>query len=203
MTPPTFQQLRAYRLSRGLPWFDDPYDLNLAIVRGELVGEWDDLVCIAYIDEDGREVVESWPCTADAWRGEWADPTHPDGCVYILDQHVPGGYKPGLHRGRLAMRQARPFHYVRWPAALGRVPSVQDLEDRAALHGFHDNRGTHIHNRVSARTPVRPARDDSEGCVVTLRQHHMRSIRDLVALQQRHVGSAVLSPTFVRARDLC
>lgn len=198
---PTYEQLRALRQRLSLPWFTDPWDLNLVILRSDEVGRWDDLLCLAYVDGDGREHVEVIPCTSDAWVGEWTSPTHPDGCLYILDQHVPGGYGPGLHKGRPALRQREPFRYVRWPRR-DRIPTVDELEALAASASFTGIRGTHVHNRVSDRVPERPARDDSEGCVVVMRAGDIHVVMRLVELQRRHVGTDTVSPTFARLRDL-
>jgi len=192
---PSYSECRALREGAGAPWFSDQWDLNLLILRSGVVGEWDDLAVVACLDDEGREVVQAVQVTADAWRGEWLQPTNAAGCVYILDGHYPGGYSLGAHRGRPALRQRKPFSYVRWPA--GSVPTVGDLEARAVEHAFESICGTHLHNRATARAPDRPRTDDSEGCVVSLYYHEHAALVELVATQATRAGSDIVSPTFL------
>lgn len=200
--PYTSRQLRAYRESIGAPWFELAWSLNVFVVRSEQVGRWDDWLIVCAVDEHGREVYHASPVTGEAWEGEWTDPTHPAGCIYVLDQHAVSAYAPGLHKGRRALRQVGQLRYVRW--AGDGVPSVAQLEAMAGAEWavFVDNRGTHIHDRVSDRQPAKPARDDSEGCVVFLRRPDRDHVLALVAEQLRHRGSDRVSVTFVRAIKL-
>ena len=199
--PPTARQCEWYREEQGYPVFREPYDLNLLISRSEAVGQFDDVATWWWYDRDGR--VGSWSCvvTSSAWAhpdgGEWVHHTHPAGCVYIVDQHCPGAYRPGLHNSRLALRQQDDRHmlYVRWPPGRGRAPTVPELE---ALPRFRAYCGTHMHDRASARRPDRPARDDSEGCVVYWSRADRDHAHQLIERQIVHVGSDVVSPTFVR-----
>lgn len=192
-----YQRAKALRESIGAPWFTKPWDLNLIVVRSGKVGEWDDRVIVACLDDDGREVVHVCRATGDAWVGEWTDPSHPDGCIFVLDQHVQGGLVLGEHKGRPALRQNKPFHCVRWPPARGTVPTVAELEELAEFgHDFTENRGTHLHNRVSNRTPEKPSTDDSEGCTVNLYYHQHIGLIELVKIQRDRIGSAAVSVTF-------
>lgn len=197
-----WEKLKAYREKKGLPWFTEPWDLNLFILRSGRVGEWDDLWFLTCVDDSNRRIVQRVKATSDAWAGEWTNPTHPDGTVFILNGHYPGGYERGLHKGRICLRQRVNFEYVRWPAN-GQIPTVAQLNSLAASgKSFWDNRGTHIHNRISGKAPAKPQRDDSEGCVVSLWYHqHMAGI-ELVKQQERFRGSSIVSPTFLRAEDL-
>lgn len=194
-----YDRLKAYRESIGAPWFVKPWDLNLVIARSGQVGAWDDLIFVACMDDGGRRVVERLTATGDAWEGEWAKPTNPAGCIYVLDQHVPGGLIRGEHKGRPALRQNAPFRYVRWPPDRGRVPTVAEL---VALPAFTGNNGTHLHNRVSNQTPAKPSTDDSEGCTVNLYYHQHSMMIELVETQEDRHGSTVVSPTFCQRSAL-
>ncbi len=196
-----YDRLKAYRESVGAPWFDAPWDLNLCVIRSGTVGVWDDRVVICTTDEAGRRVVQRVVATGDAWEGEWLEPSHPDGCVYVLDQHVPGGLILGEHKGRPALRQQKPFRCVRWPAGEA-VPTVAQLEDRALTRAVSDIRGTHLHNRVSGMAPEKPAANDSEGCTVSLYYHQHAAMIELVRQQERVHGSTVVSPTFLKRSAL-
>lgn len=206
MTAPTFGQLQRYRLSRGHPWFDAPHDLNLLIMRDEEVGNWRDWVCLAYTVEGGRRIVESFASSADASDREWIDPTHPDGCIFTVDQHVVSGFRPGMHgRGRWrrpALEQVAPFRYVRWHRRHRRKPTVAELQALEPEFGFVADRHTNLHDRVSDRDPDRPAPGDTTGCTLTRRRAAIARILHLCAVQKRHVGVDTLSPTFGRLRDL-
>lgn len=187
--------LRSYRGVIGAPWFTAAWDLNLFVMRSNFVGQWDDLVIAATCDDAGRDVVLCCTATGDAWGGEWESPTNAAGCIWTVDQHVKGGLTLGEHKGRPALRQAAPFRYVRWPAGAGHIPTVADLE---LLPAFTANVGTHIHNRASDKTPLEPATDDSEGCVVNLYQHEHAALIRLVEQQKARHGTATVSPTFCK-----
>lgn len=193
-----FEKLREYRNDNGLPWFTKPWDLNVFVLRSGTVGAWDDLVAVCCYDDADRPVIQRVRATGDAWEGEWLDPTHPDGTVYVLDGHYPRGYKYGKHKGRICMRQNADFNCVRWPAD-GTVPTIAQLEARAAAgHSFMANRGTHWHNRFSGKAPAKPLKDDSEGCTVSLYYHQHTAGMELVRLQNRYRGTDVASPTFLK-----
>lgn len=192
MVVPTYDELRAYRELIQAPWFTLPWDLNLFIARSGKVGQWDDLVLFAFVDDGGRDVVEAYIATGDAWQGEWLNPSHPGGCIYVLNQHVPGGLELGTFNGRPALRQQKPFRCVRWPPD-GTIPMVAALDLRPS---FVANRGTHVHNRVSGRAPEKPVTDDSEGCTVLLYQHQHAAMIRLVQEQRVWHCSSIVSPTY-------
>jgi hypothetical protein len=195
--------MRALREQIGAPWFTKPWDLNLVIARSGKVGRWDDAVLLACLDDARREVVQMCVATGDAWGGEWTNPTHPDGCIYVLDGHYPRGMEMGEHKGRPALRQVQEFRNVRWPKSEGRVPTVDELvalaDSGAAFMGI---RGTHWHNRVSNRTPEAPSTDDSEGCTVSLYYHQHLAGIEMVKMQRDRRGSAIVSPTFCQRAAL-
>ncbi len=194
-----YNRLKHYREQRGYPWFTKPWDLNLFIARSNFVGEWDDLVIFAWTDDDGRECAEAFIATGDASEAEWTDSEHPQGCVWVKSQHVPGGLKLGAFKGRPALRQVKPFECVRWPKSKGYVPTVDELE---ALPAFVDNRGCHIHNRWNNMTPAAPKRGDSRGCTVILYPHHHVSAITLVKVQLDRHGTDSVSPTYCKLSDL-
>jgi hypothetical protein len=194
--------LMAYRKAIGVPFFTQPWDLNLFVVRDDVVGTWGDLVIAACVDDAGRQVVLRCTATGDAWAGEWPNPTNPAGCVYTLDQHVEAGFILGAHKGRPALIQQRPFRYVRWPRGAGRAPRVSELEELAKRESFLGLCGTHVHNRASDKTPAIPATDDSEGCTVDLYQHEHAALIRLVQQQNDRRGALTVSPTFCKRREL-
>lgn len=198
-----YERCSSYRRARGLPWFTKAWDLNVLVFRSSKVGSYDDLGVVCCLDDVGRRIAHRLSVTGDAWEGEWLHPSHPDGCIYILDQHVPRGFVVGTHKGRPALRQASPFRYVRWPKEMGTVPSVHDLELRGASgYSFSDQCGTHWHNNWDGMSPEKPRRDESEGCTVSLYWHEHAALLALVEQQRRFRGSDVVSPTFGKLSDL-
>jgi hypothetical protein len=192
-----YAKMQAFREQAGLPWFTKPWDLNLIIARSGSVGRWDDVVMLACLDDAGRRVVHTCVATGDAWSGEWKNPTHSDGCIYVLDGHYPGGLELGEHKGRPAMRQRKAFRCVRWPTSEGRIPTVAELVALAdGGAAFTEIRGTHWHNRVSNYAPEAPKTDDSEGCTVSLHWHEHIAGIEMVKTQRDRLGSAIVSPTY-------
>ena len=192
-----YDRCHRYRESIGAPWFIKPWDINLLVIRSGVVGAWDDLVVLCCIDDADRRIVHRVRATGDAWSGEWLAPSHPGGCIYVLDQHVHGGLVLGEHKGRPALRQNAAFECVRWIPD-NTIPTVAQLEARAVEHSFNDIRGTHLHNRYSGRSPDKPQTDDSEGCTVSLYRHEHIAMCELVKQQKTYRGSGVVSPTFLK-----
>ena len=197
-----YDKLREFRLDNGLPFFDQAWDLNLFMVRDDIIGEWTDEAIIITHDNAGRPVVHRCIMTGDASESEWTDPTHPNGCLWVLPGHYAGGYHRGLHKGRKCFRQRRDFNNVRWPKSMGRVPTASELIERGKVHGFMDIRGTNWHNRFSGQAPVKPKPGDSEGCPVNLYYHQHEGAIMLGDLQQKYRGSSIVSPTFLQITDI-
>ena len=194
MTVPTYDELAALQVSQSRPWFTAPWDLNLICLRTDTVGAWDDLLVCAFTDDAGRELVYPVTVTADAWAGEWTDPTNPEGCVYILDGRYPGGLKLGEHKGRPALRQAASFDYVRWPSDRAWVPTGAELRAEPDFSGYC---GTHAHNNYTSKSTTEPPKDSSEGCIVALHRHEWAGLIELVTQQGRHRGGVTVSLTMI------
>lgn len=193
-----WERLKEYREVRGMPWFTRPWDLNLFVLRDGVVGTWEDLIVATCVDDAGRRIVQRVRSTGDASKQEWLHPTHPDGCIYTPDQHVPGGLQLGEYKGRDALLQIQPFLNVRWPPD-GRVPNVAQLEARVADgHAFTANRGTHIHNNWDGKAPPRPRPGETEGCTVPLWRHQHAALIELVRQQLLFRRSGVVSPTYMK-----
>ncbi len=197
-----YELLRSFRLDNDLPFFEKPWDLNLFMVRDNIIGEWSDEAILITHDDADRPVVHRCIMTGDASISEWKDPTHPDGCLWVMPGHYPGGYHRGLHKGRRCFRQRREFNNVRWPKSLNRIPTCGELIERGESHGFMGIRGTNWHNRVSGLAPARPRPDDSEGCPVNLYYHQHEGAMMLGDLQEKNHGSSVVSPTFLQITDI-
>jgi hypothetical protein len=194
---PSYAQLKAYRTARGLPWFTKAHDLNLFVLLGPQIGAWDDHVVAAFTDTSGREIVESYPATADASAAEWIKPTNPAGCWWTRPQHVPGAFVLGESKGRPALRQAKPFEGARWPG--GSVPTPAQLMALPVQTGLHQ---THIHGRVSHRAPPKPEPGDSQACTVLLYTYHLAALVALVQAQAAEGHGDKVSCTWAWAADI-
>lgn len=196
---PVFQRLRDYYRGRSYRWETEPYRLNLCFIRGFRLDAWDDRSALMWVDDLGVEHCRLHTVTTDASAEEWTRPTHPDGCLYVLDGQYVGGLAPGLHRGRPALRQQVPYRCVRWTGQY--VPSPDELEALGA-YAFWGNQGTHWHNRASAHEPERPKRGDSQGCTVSLSSSDHDEAMALVDLQGERTGSYTVSPVYARAWEI-
>ena len=202
MNVPTYDELAELQVGHGYPWFTAPWDLNLICLRTDTVGAWDDLLVCAFSDDAGRQLVYPVTVTADAWAGEWTDPTNPDGCVYILDGRYSVGLTLGEHKGRPALRQVKLFDYVRWPSDRPWVPSGAELRALAESGArFSDICGTHAHNDYTTKSTAEPPVDSSEGCIVALHRHEWAGLIELVNQQGRHRGGVTVSLTVITLPD--
>ena len=101
MRVPTPAEVLDAMKAKGYVVFDKPYDLNLIGLRAVpgRVDAFDDLFCILYTDDQGKRVLEAFPCTTDPGLYYLNNPIHVSGTGILMPGQYRRCWKRGLHQG--------------------------------------------------------------------------------------------------------
>lgn len=117
---PSYDALRAHVLGLGHRFFEGPWNPNLIGIRSKerRAGLWDDLLLLAYTDDDGAQVVSAHEGTtdpSDVWLQ--SEKRHRDGTLIVVPGQYRGCWGVGpqyLHRNTYpCFKQVAPIAFVR------------------------------------------------------------------------------------------
>lgn len=98
-----YYYIKGVFLKKGYAFFDNmkPYNLNIFGVRCDVdTNFFDDLICIAYRDEQLSETVEIFQATTDAGEYWLLNPLNSQGTAILCEGQYRGVYKIDKHGGR-------------------------------------------------------------------------------------------------------
>jgi len=197
MINPTYQELKRAVRAKDYVWFGNrPYDLNVIGIRNpeRTSGQFDDTLCIAYIDANGRERVFACPFTTDPGPYYLQRTLTSKGCAILKLGQYRGAYQIGSHRNYTALRQIRPVTVFRdnnknteldWD----RVPT----ETGMFAINIHRNLADGIAKEVGQY---------SAGCQVIQSSDDFAYVMSLVRRQKLVIGTDIVSYTLLEEPDL-
>jgi hypothetical protein len=174
------------------------YDLNLVGVRSgsATADQYDDLF-ICFYRVEGVWRMHVWPGTTDPGEHYLKNPVNPNGAMMLCPGQYRGAYKLGMHRGRPALVQAAPFRVWRdnnrdsvidWPA-----------EDDGGTLGWQ---AANFHDHSAKRLIDDDPSTDSAGCQVTAVKADVKTLRELLRLQEMHGNGETVSYSLIYSYDL-
>ena len=98
-----YYHVKGVFLKKGYAFFDNmkPYNLNIFGIRCDVdTNFFDDLICIAYRDEQLCETVEIFQATTDAGEYWLLHPSNSEGTAILCEGQYRGVYKIDKHGGR-------------------------------------------------------------------------------------------------------
>ncbi len=114
MFTPSYKKLKEIVESKGYTFFTKPGSINIIGIRtSESTNEFNDTMCLAWIDEKMTEKIEYFPCTTKAGRFYLLAPLTAAGTAILKEGQYKAAYKVGLHKGYEAMEQINPMSYFR------------------------------------------------------------------------------------------
>ena len=196
---PSAELLLGVLRERGYVVFQaGPYDLNVVVLRAipGVADAFDDLLCVAYIDDVGAWRCEAWACTADPGRPGLLAPRRADGvAVVAAGQHRAAWCLGEHHRGRPdayeALVPCRP------------IPVYRDANRDAVVDygpATSTSSATNIH-RASAHHRSTVVGPWSEGCVVVADPQDFARFLDLCRAQRDHGHGDRFTVTLLEVRD--
>jgi hypothetical protein len=112
----TFENLEQTFLNCDYDFFSQgAYNLNIfGIRRAEnRENKFDDVIAVAYFDEDDKFIVKSWEATVDPGKYWLNKPMNQDGTAILVPDQYRGAYKIGFHRGYRALIQYKDVRVYR------------------------------------------------------------------------------------------
>lgn len=181
--------------SKGYPVFDDPYDLNVIVVRTKdaHANTFNDFEVILFTGDDGKRYSRVFKCTSDPglfWR---KNPMNVRGTAILKEGRYPGMWKIGLHRGKPALRQVGPCTVWRDNNKDATLDTGPGVPTQTGIFLINNHRAG-VFSRIVGRW--------SAGCVVLARTRDLLKILWYVACQKRHGHGNTVSVVVLNERDI-
>lgn len=114
---PTYKEVKQIMLSKGYKFFTKPFSINIIGIRVSInTNLFDDLLCVLYLDDKGKEYIEIFPCTTDPGEFYLTQPFDGKATKILKEGQYEGVYVIGIH-GRTssspyeALEQVKPMLY--------------------------------------------------------------------------------------------
>lgn len=158
MRIPTVRQLEAALAERGWVVHNEPYRLNITVLRRTpgTLDAFDDMLCAFWTDGASRRRLWACRCTADPGKPSRENPRRRDGTAVWAVCQVVDGMKLGKHKGD-------PNHDCLWPVAPIPVLRYTSVDDAEGTPSTSASVQIHRASAVRESTVVGPW---SEGCIV-------------------------------------
>lgn len=185
----TYDFVKALFKRFGYRFFTQKFDLNVCCFRNpDMIDNnvFNDLECIAYIDEAGRKRIEVFPCTVDPGITSLMRPINSKGAAVVVPGYYRKLWRLGLHRGQPALVQVSPISVYRDANRDARVD--KGLID-TGLFGINNH-------RCRTDRVVHCVDDFSAGCTAVPDSCHMDRIYELVQIQNKYGHGDTVSVAF-------
>ena len=164
--------------AKGYEWFTEPHMLNIVGIRNmkgysntsygrALPGtnQFDDLICVAYIDEAGNKKAEAFPASTDPGFSALTKPSNPQGTAILKEGQYKDCWSIGKHGGsertrHIALRQTGGKVTVYRDKTKDHVYNLDDRQVYTGYFGINIHKGS-VGNRSSSRVG-----NWSEGCQI-------------------------------------
>lgn len=117
---PSYSKLKSIMTGKGYKFFTSPMSVNIIGIRTNVSNnEFNDVICVAYLDDEWKSHIEYFPCTTKPGRHWMLSPMHSKGTAIIIEGQYRGAYKVGTHnrsrptRSYQALEQQKPMKYFR------------------------------------------------------------------------------------------
>lgn len=120
MFTPTYDEVKKIMESKNYKFFTSEESINIIGIRtNESTNEFNDVICVLWIDKSGEKRIEYFPCTTKPGKHWLLRPISSKGAAILVEGQYLGVYKIGLHnRSRpsssyKALEQVKPMKYYR------------------------------------------------------------------------------------------
>ena len=197
----------------GYPWSTQKHILNIIGIRNmrgavntsygvKLPGtnHFDDLICVAYIDENGKKQAQAFPASTDPGFSALAKPSNKNGTAILKEGHYKDTWTIGAHGGSARTRHIA-FRQTNGKVTVFRdktLDKVYDLDRRRESTGYF---GINIHKgAVGTRTGSRVG-NWSEGCQIFKSGAQQIKVMTLAKKQKDLGGKSTFSYSLIRSTN--
>ena len=195
------------------PWATEKHVLNIVGIRnmrgakntsyGVLLpgtNHFDDLICVAYIDENGKKQAQSFPASTDPGFAALAKPSNREGTAILKEGHYKDTWTIGIHGG-----SARTKH-IAFRQTSGEVTiyrdktqdNVYDLDRRRQFTGYF---GINIHKGSVGTAVGTRVGNWSEGCQIFKNGAQQIKVMTLAKKQKDLAGKSTFSYSLIRSTN--
>ena len=193
MFKPDWKALEAAMAKKGHAFFKTGrLNLNLIGVRHSDCASngFDDVICCAYMDPEGKRIVEHWPATTDpGWHWLRDEFMNSRGCAVLMPGQYRGAFAEGLHKGKYpCLVQVKPL----------KVWRDRNRDCRICEGGTDEGMfGIHIHKAGKSSVQVDKW---SAGCQVLAREADFDRMMELYRKSAKLYGPRI-TYTLLTERD--
>lgn len=202
-----YDQIKEAYENLGYKFFTGDHNLNLFGIRSpnrnQTFDSFDDLIGVAYTDEDNEKIVKIWTATTDPGYLELTDPSFKAAqlngtAVLKKGQHL-GCYRLGLHGSgnwqHLALRQIKPMPLYRD----NNRDAILDLNDETKL--VVELAGINLHAASKIKDLLKIGRY-SAGCQVIQNFEEHQNLMKLVQIQDSKGYGDIISYTLFNQDEI-
>lgn len=200
--------------AEGHPWATEKHVLNLIGIRNfknavqtatgynlPATNRFDDLICVAYLDENGEKQAEAFPASTDPGNEPLQRPSNNRGTAILVEGHYADTWRTGIHgRGKksehYALKQRKSVKLYRDP----NQDLVYNLSSNLIVDG-PSRCGINIHKGSYGTASSSRIGRWSEGCQIFKNGANQIKLMSLVDNQKAKTNKKYISYTLIRSTN--
>ena len=197
----------------GYPWTTQKHVLNIIGIRNMRGAEFtsygvklpgtnhfDDLICVAYIDENGKKQAQAFPASTDPGFSALAKPSNTKGTAILKEGHYKDTWTIGAHGGSARTRHIA-FRQTSGEVTVFRdktKDTTYDLDRRREFTGYF---GINIHKGSVGTGVGTRVGNWSEGCQIFKNGAQQIKVMTLAKKQKELAGKSTFSYSLIRSTN--
>lgn len=197
----------------GYPWTTQKHVLNIIGIRNMRGAEFtsygvklpgtnhfDDLICVAYIDENGKKQAQAFPASTDPGFSALAKPSNSKGTAILKEGHYKDTWTIGAHGGSARTRHIA-FRQTSGEVTVFRDKTqdkIYDLDRRREFTGYF---GINIHKGSVGTGVGTRVGNWSEGCQIFKNGAQQIKVMTLAKRQKELAGKSTFSYSLIRSTN--
>ena len=197
----------------GYPWSTQKHVLNMVGIRNmrgakntsygvTLPGtnHFDDLICVAYIDENGKKQAQSFAASTDPGFSMLVKPINQNGCAIMVEGHYKDCWSVGTH-GRGGSNPHTAFKQSKGKVKVYRdktTDTIYDLDRRTIQEGYF---GINIHKGSRGTSTGSSVNGWSAGCQIFKNGAQQIKVMTLAKKQRDLAGKSTYSYSLIRSTN--
>lgn len=193
----TIELIKDYYRSNNFPFFESGlYNINMIGIRSSNLesNSFDDLICLVYKNSNDW-VLDVYESTLDPGSYWLKNPMNKGGTAIVVEGYHPGLWSLSKFKGKDCLRQRTAVSVYRD----SNRDEVLNLNPNSKTRGWY---GILMHEHFQSNEEAENVFKSSAGCQVPKNRKDMYKITDTVKLQQKNIGTDIVSYLIVNESDI-